>query len=326
MRLRDFAGVHGVQWRLQPKGPDSVHPLDPPDDARLAYALPEFGVVVPFLGAPTSPRSITRSTRRWSAPARCGSSTRAPEERVIDWFCGLGPPRSPIRDPRGSVLGARAEGSEALVARGRATTRRSTGSPGAPPASSRTTCSNWRRPTSRATRARLRSGWSTRRARARSRWPWLSPTPLSRTLRWRPAVPEPPGRIVYVKLQPGHAGARRRAAGAPGGLPLHGRRGGQHVPAHGARREHRRVRARSVGSSAEPPGAAGSSRTGNVDGVPGNRRMPAARQAPPSAVSASPMKKAPFQAGPSSRDGPGTPIRARRRTRPSRLSRLWKTL
>jgi 23S rRNA (uracil1939-C5)-methyltransferase len=49
-RLRDFGGAHGVQWWLQPKGPDSVRRLD---DAgpELAYALPESGIRLPF--APT---------------------------------------------------------------------------------------------------------------------------------------------------------------------------------------------------------------------------------------------------------------------------------
>ena len=44
------------------------------------------------------------------------------------------------------------------------------------------------------------------------------------------------------QLQSGDAGARRRPAGASGRLPLQRRRRRQHVPAHGARREHRGVR------------------------------------------------------------------------------------
>jgi 23S rRNA (uracil1939-C5)-methyltransferase len=46
-RLRDFAAEHGVQWWLQPKGPETVHLLDA-GGATLAYALPEFGVTMPF--------------------------------------------------------------------------------------------------------------------------------------------------------------------------------------------------------------------------------------------------------------------------------------
>jgi 23S rRNA (uracil1939-C5)-methyltransferase len=45
--LRTFAVQYGVQWWLQPKGPETVHRLDEgaPD---LAYALPDFGITMPF--------------------------------------------------------------------------------------------------------------------------------------------------------------------------------------------------------------------------------------------------------------------------------------
>ncbi|HEY1227940.1 MAG TPA: 23S rRNA (uracil(1939)-C(5))-methyltransferase, partial [Ramlibacter sp.] len=47
-RLRDFAREHPlVQWWLQPKGPDTVHLLDE-KGPQLAYALPEFGLTMPF--------------------------------------------------------------------------------------------------------------------------------------------------------------------------------------------------------------------------------------------------------------------------------------
>ncbi|MDP1534101.1 MAG: TRAM domain-containing protein, partial [Rubrivivax sp.] len=46
-RLREFGAAHGVQWWLQPKGPDTVHRLDE-SGPQLAYALAEFGVTMPF--------------------------------------------------------------------------------------------------------------------------------------------------------------------------------------------------------------------------------------------------------------------------------------
>jgi 23S rRNA (uracil1939-C5)-methyltransferase len=46
-RLRGFGAQHGVQWWLQPGGPDTVAPLDE-GGTPLAYALPEFGLVMPF--------------------------------------------------------------------------------------------------------------------------------------------------------------------------------------------------------------------------------------------------------------------------------------
>ena len=113
-RLRDFARLHGVQWWLQPKGPDSVHPLDP-RDTRLAYALPEFGIVMPF--RPTDFTQVNHAINE----ALVGRAVRLldlrPEERVIDWFCGLGNFTLPIATRAGSVLGL--EGSEALLARAR---------------------------------------------------------------------------------------------------------------------------------------------------------------------------------------------------------------
>lgn len=47
-KLRAFAAAHvGVQWWLQPKGPETVHLLDE-GGAQLSYALPEFGISMPF--------------------------------------------------------------------------------------------------------------------------------------------------------------------------------------------------------------------------------------------------------------------------------------
>jgi 23S rRNA (uracil1939-C5)-methyltransferase len=48
-RLRVFAQQHpGVQWWLQPKGLDTVHLLDESSPLTLSYALPEFGITMPF--------------------------------------------------------------------------------------------------------------------------------------------------------------------------------------------------------------------------------------------------------------------------------------
>ena len=68
-----FAAEHGVQWWLQPKGPETVHRLDeggPP----LDYALPEFGVRMPF-----KPTDFTQVNRTSTA---CWSTARAPAGRA----------------------------------------------------------------------------------------------------------------------------------------------------------------------------------------------------------------------------------------------------
>ena len=115
-RLRAFAAAHGVQWWLQPKGPDSVHRLDEDDGSgELAYALPEFGVALPF-----RPTDFTQVNAQINA-VLVGRALRllAPQgdERVIDWFCGLGNFTLPIATRAREVLGI--EGSETLVARAR---------------------------------------------------------------------------------------------------------------------------------------------------------------------------------------------------------------
>jgi 23S rRNA (uracil1939-C5)-methyltransferase len=117
-RLRDFATAHGVQWWLQPKGPDTVQLLDPDDaeHAPLAYALPEFDVVMPF--APTDFTQVNPHINRVLVKRAVRLLDVQPGDVVIDWFCGLGNFTLPLArqaGPAGRVLGI--EGSAALVAR-----------------------------------------------------------------------------------------------------------------------------------------------------------------------------------------------------------------
>ena len=113
-RLRDFGSEHGVQWWLQPKGPDSVRRLD---DAgpELAYALPEFGIRLPFL-----PTDFTQVNAAING-VLVGNALRLlqvqRDQRVIDWFCGLGNFSLPLATQAAMVLGI--EGSQALVQRAR---------------------------------------------------------------------------------------------------------------------------------------------------------------------------------------------------------------
>ena len=115
-RLRAFAAAHpGVQWWLQPKGPDTLHPLDegtPP----LHYSLPEFGLTMPF--RPADFTQVNPHINRVLVSRALRLLAVQPGERVIDWFCGLGNFTLPIATQAAEVLGV--EGSEALVARARA--------------------------------------------------------------------------------------------------------------------------------------------------------------------------------------------------------------
>jgi 23S rRNA (uracil1939-C5)-methyltransferase len=113
-RLRDFASGHGVQWWLQPKGPDTVHLLDE-GGAQLAYSLPDFGVYMPF--KPTDFTQVNPYINRVLVSRALRLLQAQKSDRVIDWFCGLGNFTLPIATQAGEVLGI--EGAEALVARSR---------------------------------------------------------------------------------------------------------------------------------------------------------------------------------------------------------------
>jgi 23S rRNA (uracil1939-C5)-methyltransferase len=114
-QLRDFARAHDVSWWLQPKGPDTVHLLDEADAGRLAYSLPEFGVTMPF--KPTDFTQVNHHINRVLVGRALGLLQAQPDERVIDWFCGLGNFTLPIATQVREVMGI--EGSEVLVARAR---------------------------------------------------------------------------------------------------------------------------------------------------------------------------------------------------------------
>lgn len=119
-KLREFAARHaGVQWWLQPKGPDTVQLLDE-GGPELAYALPEFGITMPF-----KPTDFTQVNPHINA-VLVGRALRLlqvqRDERVIDWFCGLGNFTLPLATQAREVLGI--EGSEALVQRSRENAQR----------------------------------------------------------------------------------------------------------------------------------------------------------------------------------------------------------
>ena len=115
-QLRDFARQHGgeqaIQWWLQPKGPDTVHRLDE-GGPELAYALPDFGVTMPF--KPTDFTQVNPHINRVLVARALRLLDVRPDERVIDWFCGLGNFTLPLATRARQVLGV--EGSQALVAR-----------------------------------------------------------------------------------------------------------------------------------------------------------------------------------------------------------------
>ncbi len=112
--LRAFAAQHGVQWWLQPKGPDTVKLLDEGGPV-LSYRLPEFGITMPF--KPTDFTQVNPHINRVLVERAIRLLDPQADERVIDWFCGLGNFTLPLATRSREVLGV--EGSETLVARAR---------------------------------------------------------------------------------------------------------------------------------------------------------------------------------------------------------------
>jgi len=110
--LRAFAGEHGVEWWLQPQGPDSARPLDGAA-SRLAYRLPEFGVTMAF--RPTDFTQVNHAINEALVSRALRLLAPRAEDVVIDWFCGLGNFTLPIATRAARVVGV--EGSGALVER-----------------------------------------------------------------------------------------------------------------------------------------------------------------------------------------------------------------
>lgn len=116
-RLRKFGAEHDVQWWLQAKGPDTVRLLEGgAPSAPLSYALPEFGVVMPF--TPTDFTQVNPHINRVLVARALRLLAVEAGDRVIDWFCGLGNFTLPLATRAREVLGI--EGSAALVRRAEA--------------------------------------------------------------------------------------------------------------------------------------------------------------------------------------------------------------
>jgi 23S rRNA (uracil1939-C5)-methyltransferase len=117
-RLRSFAAQHGVQWWLQPGGPDTAAPLDV-GSAELNYRLPEFDLTMPF--KPTEFTQVNMGINRVLVSQALRHLDVQPGDRVIDWFCGLGNFTLALARQAREVLGL--EGSEVLVQRARENAR-----------------------------------------------------------------------------------------------------------------------------------------------------------------------------------------------------------
>ncbi len=111
--FKAFADQHGVHLYLQPKGPDTAYPFWPEQPADLYYALPEFGIKMPFF--PTEFTQVNHDANRVLVHRALALLAPQPGERVADMFCGIGNFSLPIARSGAHVTGI--EGSASLVKR-----------------------------------------------------------------------------------------------------------------------------------------------------------------------------------------------------------------
>src|SRR5690606_28496176 len=111
--LRQFAERHDVQWWLQPKGPDTVHPLDPAHAGTRAYAMPEFGLRMPY--RPTDFTQVNHAINRAMVSRALNLLGTQPCGRVPDLLCGAGSLALALPTRARRVVGV--EGSPALTDR-----------------------------------------------------------------------------------------------------------------------------------------------------------------------------------------------------------------
>ncbi|MCW5621006.1 MAG: 23S rRNA (uracil(1939)-C(5))-methyltransferase RlmD [Burkholderiales bacterium] len=114
-RLRDFQREHGVEIHLQPKGPDTLQPLDPASAQPLAYRLPEFDLTLQFRSNEFT--QINQAVNRLLVSRAVRLLRPGIDSRVADLFCGLGNFTLPLARCGARVVGI--EGSADLVARAR---------------------------------------------------------------------------------------------------------------------------------------------------------------------------------------------------------------
>ena len=112
-RLREFADRHGIQWWLQPKGPDTAHAFYPIQAPALDYKLPEFGLSLRY--RPTEFTQVNAGVNRVLVKRAVDLLDPRPGERVGDLFCGIGNFTLALASRGADVIGM--EGAPQLVAR-----------------------------------------------------------------------------------------------------------------------------------------------------------------------------------------------------------------
>ena len=116
-KLKRFAEAHDIQFWLQARGPETAVPFWPlpPAAAPLSYDLPQFNLNMPF--RPTDFTQVNQPINEVLVSRALRLLDVQPDERVGDFFCGLGNFTLPLARQAREVVGV--EGSPSLVARAR---------------------------------------------------------------------------------------------------------------------------------------------------------------------------------------------------------------
>ena len=118
-RLREFGHRFGISVCLQPKGPDSIVPLDGEPEVIPRYALAEQGVTFNFRPAMFTQVNYAINQKMVTRALEALALTR--DDRVLDLFCGLGNFTLPLATQAGHVVGI--EGDLPLVKHARENAR-----------------------------------------------------------------------------------------------------------------------------------------------------------------------------------------------------------
>jgi len=109
--LRAFGQQHGVSICLQPKGPDTIVPLDGEAEVIPHYALPDQGLIFKF--RPAMFTQVNYDINRQMINRVLAALELNAQDNVLDLFCGLGNFTLPMATQAGSVVGI--EGDLPLV-------------------------------------------------------------------------------------------------------------------------------------------------------------------------------------------------------------------
>ena len=109
--LRDYAERLSITWYMQSGGMNTVKPLD--DVVNLSYNLPEYNIEMAFL--PTDFTQVNFELNQKMLNLALSLLALNNEDKVIDFFCGLGNFTLPIARYVNSVVGV--EGDSGLIER-----------------------------------------------------------------------------------------------------------------------------------------------------------------------------------------------------------------